>query len=136
MTTTQLIIVCAAAIVIVVVVTGHRLTVSFRGVQVTTERIQTAVGAPNGQGDAMSQLAVLDSKITEVHDELEERTHILRAGRTETEELGPYIQSRLHDVIGAQTLISLKVDFIWRAAKSQGWDLPDLPSMQQPEPGG
>lgn len=132
MTTTQIVIVCTTVLAALAMLLGRNLSVTFRDVKATVERTNSTLGNPNGGGDAMTQLASLDSRVEAVQQELEDRTHITRLGRKEPEELGPYIQSRLHDVLGAQTLLSLKVDFLWRAAVGQGWDLPDLPSMQEP----
>lgn len=133
------------AIVIIVVLfgsaillLGRRLSITVRGIAVTAERtdvntehVKKTVGEVNGSGDAMTVLSELDRKVSVLDQRLDDRTHVLRQGRTEREELGPYTQDRLHDVLGAVAVLALKIDTLWRFLKDD-YQLPDLPSATVP----
>lgn len=126
MTTTQIALVCGTVLVAVAIVFGRAVSVTFHGIR----DIKATVGKPNGNGDLATMSAQLLDKVDAVKQQLEDRTHVTRAGSTEPEELAPYTQERLHDILGAIARVETMVAMLWRALKDD-YNLPDLPSMEE-----
>jgi hypothetical protein len=137
------------AIVVILAIVGlftlifvGRLTFTMRGIKVTAERneahvvdLKETVGEANGNGAVttmqartLGELAELAKKVSELNARLEERTHIVRHGQSEPEELASYTQDRLHDVLSAIAVIKLQLDTLWTFLKDD-YPLPDLPSL-------
>lgn len=139
MTTTQIVIVAVTVVVVVAIITGRKLTVTFKDVKATVERTERNVGEKNGNGaltdmsaKTLGHLAELDRKVENIDIRLEERTHITREGSTEPEDLGPYAQQRLHDILGSLARLETMVVLLWRALQAD-YDLPELPSLTEPK---
>lgn len=140
------------AIVVVLVLFGlclllivGKLTFTVRGIKVVAEKteqhaadVKKTVGEANGNGDVttmqariLGELAEVDRKVDNVNSRLDERTHVVRHGRAEPEELAVYTQDRMHDVLTALAVLKLQLDTLWRFLKDD-YQLPDLPSIAAP----
>lgn len=98
--------------------------------------IKKTVGDPDGGGDVLARIDKIDEKVDAVTALLDERTHVTRQGNDEPEELAPYTQDRMHDVINLLTIVNLKVDTMWASMSDHGFDLPELPPMLLPNSPG
>lgn len=144
MTLAIVVVVVIGVVAVAAVVFDRPLTLSFRGMrdfkasiertEANTAKVAKAVGEPNGRVDVVTQLAVLDQKVDALNLRVEDRTHVLRAGADEPEELAPYIQAWFHKIDSRLTVTHGSLAILWRATKAD-YDLPDMPTLDAP-PGG
>jgi hypothetical protein len=141
------IVMCVTAVLVFAVMFGRPFSVSYKGLQAAmqqTKEIHEAVGKTNGDG-TLSQMnerllaesaetkKALSDGLAAVNARLDERTHIVRRGASEPEDLASYTQSRMHDILDGLARNQMMTDLMWKAMQSHGFDLPDMPSWNEQE---
>lgn len=90
--------------------------------------MQMAAKILGGNAELFAQYAELRVELSELNERLERRTQIVRQGHSEPEDLAPYTQDRMHDVLQAIGAVKLEADTLWRFLQDD-YQLPDLPSL-------
>jgi hypothetical protein len=140
------IVISLAGVTTAAIIFGRPLSLSYKGLRAVvdqtaqhTREIKETVGEANGEGplmDIVERLVAGQASLNQgqalLSQRLDEQTHVMRHGSDEPESLNHYTQSRMHDVLSAVAVVSLKVDAIW-GHLAHGYPLPDLPSMKNPK---
>lgn len=115
-------------------------SITIEDVHSSVEEIKKTVGHANGDGDlaqmaerGLAESAETKKEVAALREQLDLRTHVLRAGAAQPVELGPYMQEWFHDINSSLTVFIASLAILWQKL-SRDYDLPDLPSMKKPDP--